>query len=150
MSKILKTDNPVEQTLNDLLKYLLKSKKVSAVFSLRNVNKKGSVDYGLISDVNKLDEIAPLHPVMPANAGQLLSRFTPLKDKPIAVVLKPCEFRAFVELIKREQGSLDNFLIISYSCNGVFPLKMNALGNVEKEISKYTEAVKKGEMEKVI
>ena len=43
--------------LNDLLKYLLESKKVSAVFSLRKVNKKGSVDYGLISDVNKLDDL---------------------------------------------------------------------------------------------
>jgi len=58
MSKLLKTNNPVEQTLNDLLKNLLESKQVSAVFSLRKINKRGSVDYGLISDVDKLEGCA--------------------------------------------------------------------------------------------
>ena len=141
MSKILMTDNPVEQTLSDLLKYLLESKKVSAVFSLRKVNKKGSVDYGLISDVNKLDEIAPLHPVMPANAGQLLGRFTPM-DKPVAAVVRPCEFRAFVELAKREQGKMNNFLFITYSCGGVFTLKDNAEDKIKNKLYGYWDSVK--------
>ena len=141
MSKLLKTNDPVEQTLNDLLKYLLESEKVSAVFSLRKINKKGSVDYGLISDVNKLNEIAPLHPIMPANAGQLLGRFTPM-DKPVAAVIRPCEFRAFVELAKREQGQMDNFLFITYSCGGVFKLKDNAEDKVKNKLNGYWKAVK--------
>ena len=149
MSKLLKTNNPVEQTLDNLLKYLLESKKVSAVFSLRKVNKKGSVDYGLISDVTKLDEIAPLHPIMPANAGQLLGRFTPM-DNPVAAVVRPCEFRAFVELAKREQGRMDNFLFITYSCGGVFKLKDNAEDKVENKLDGYWKAVKKAEISKDI
>ena len=149
MSKILKTNNPVEQSLNDLLKYLLESKKVSAVFSLRKVNKKGSVDYGLISDVEKLDEIAPLHPVMPANAGQLLGRFTPM-DKPVAAVVRPCEFRAFVELAKREQGQMDNFLFITYSCGGVLKLKDQAEDKVKNKLNGYWDSVKKGKIHKDI
>jgi formate dehydrogenase (coenzyme F420) beta subunit len=145
MSKLLKTNNPVEKTLNNLLKYLLESKKVSAVFSLRKVNKKGSVDYGLISDVNKLDEIAPLYPVMPANAGQLLGRFTPM-DKPVAAVVRPCEFRAFVELAKREQGQMDNFLFITYSCGGVFQLKYQAEDKINNKLNGYWDSVKKGKI----
>jgi len=141
MSRLLKTNKPVEQTLNELLKYLLESKQVSAVFSLRKVNEKGSVDYGLISDINKLDEIAPLHPVMPANAGQLLGRFTPM-GKPVVAVVRPCEFRAFVELAKREQGQMDNFLFISYSCSGVFTLKDNAEDKIKGKLNGYWEAAK--------
>lgn len=141
MSKILINDNPVEQALKDILKYLLKSKKVSAVFSLRKINKNGSVDYGLISDVNKLDEIAPLHPVMPVNAGQLLGSFTPMKE-PIAAVVRPCEFRAFIELAKREQGQMDNFFFITYSCGGVFQLKDNAEDKINNKLDTFWKAVK--------
>ncbi|NQT65725.1 MAG: 4Fe-4S dicluster domain-containing protein, partial [FCB group bacterium] len=127
------------------LKYLLESEKVSAVFSLRKVNKKGSVDYGLISDVKKLDEIAPLHPVMPVNAGQLLGRFTPM-DRPVAAVVRPCEFRAYVELAKREQGQMDNFLFITYSCGGVFKLKDNAEDKVKAKLDGYWKAVKSSDI----
>ena len=145
MSKLLKTNDPVEKTLNNLLKYLLESKQVSAVFSLRKVNKKGSVDYGLISDVAKLNEIAPLHPIMPANAGQLLGRFTPM-DKPVAAVVRPCEFRAFVELAKREQGQMDNFLFITYSCGGVFQLKDQAEDKIKNLLTRYWDSLKKGKI----
>ncbi len=149
MSKILKIDNPAEQSLKDILKYLLESQKVSAVFSLRKVNEKGSVDFGLITDVNKLDEITPLHPVMPVNAGQLLGRFTPM-TKPVAAVVRPCEFRAFIELAKREQGQMDNFLFITYSCSGTFPLKENAEEKIKKDLKNYWQSAKKAEIPKGI
>jgi len=145
MSKILKTNNPVEQTLKELLRYLMESKKVAGVFSLRYVNKRGSIDYGLISDVDKLDEIVPLHPLMPANAGQLLGRFTPM-EKPVAAVVRPCELRAFVELAKREQGLMDNFIFITYSCGGVFQLKDNAEDRIKGKLDNYWKAVKKSEI----
>jgi len=137
--------NSIEQTLNDLLKYLLKSGKVSAVFSLRKINEGGSVDYGLITDIEKLVEIAPFHPLMPVNAGQLLGRFTPMK-KPVAAVVRPCEYRAFVELAKREQGQMDNFLFITYSCGGVFKLKDNAEDKVKNKLDGYWKAVKNSEI----
>ncbi|MEA1972185.1 MAG: hypothetical protein U9N34_02670 [Candidatus Cloacimonadota bacterium] len=133
MSKLIISNNPVKQTLKNILIYLLKSKKVSAIFSLRKVNKNGAVDYGLISDIDKLDEIAPLHPIMPANAGQLLGRFTPM-EKPVVAVIRPCEFRAFVELAKREQGQMDNFLFITYSCSGVFQLNDNAEDKLKNKL----------------
>jgi formate dehydrogenase (coenzyme F420) beta subunit len=132
--------NSIDYTLKNLLKYLLESEKVSAVFSLRKINDRGSVDYGLITDVAKLDEIAPLHPIMPVNAGQVLGRFTPMK-KPVAAVVRPCEYRAFVELAKREQGQMENFLFITYSCGGVFKLKDNAEDKVKAKLDDYWKAV---------
>jgi formate dehydrogenase (coenzyme F420) beta subunit len=137
--------NSIEKTLNDLLKYLLESGKVSAVFSLRKINDRGSVDYGLITDVSELNEIAPLHPIMPVNAGQMLGRFTPMK-KPVAAVVRPCEYRAFVELAKREQGQMENFLFITYSCGGVFKLKDNAEDKIKNKLDGYWKAVKYSEI----
>ena len=142
-------NSSIEQTMHDLLKYLLESEKMSAVFSLRQVNERGSVDYGLITDPAKLNEIAPLHPVMPVNAGQVLGRFTPMK-KPVAAVVRPCEFRAFVELAKREQGQMNNFLFITYSCGGVFTLKDNAEDKINNKLDGYWDSVKKGEIHESI
>ena len=143
MNKLLTINNNRTDAVKSYLKFLLENDKISGVFSLRT--HKGAADYSLLTEVSQLDEINPFYPVMPVNGGQLLSRFTKL-DKPIAVIIRPCEFRAFIELVKREQGSLDNFLLITYSCGGVFPIKENALGNVEKVLPKYWDSVQKGEI----
>jgi formate dehydrogenase subunit beta len=129
--------------MKEILKSLLNEKKVSAVFALRKINAKGSVDYGLITDVDKLESIDPFYPVMPVNAGQLLSRFTPL-EKPIAAVLRPCEFRAFVEMAKREQGQMENFLFFTYSCSGVYTLKDNQQGKILERMDDYWQAARAG------
>jgi len=145
MSKLLTINNNPEIAVKEFLMFLLEKEKVSGVFSLRKVNKNGAVDYGLITDKSHLDEIVPLHPLMPINAGQVLSRFTPI-EKPIAAVIKPCEFRAFIELVKREQGTLDNFLLITYSCSGVFPLKENVNGSINDQLTGYWKATEKAEI----
>jgi formate dehydrogenase subunit beta len=104
-----------------LLEHLLASGKVSAVVTPRRDPETGAYDIGLITDQAGLARSAPIDPVMVANTGQILSSLTPAR-KPLAVVLKPCELRAFVERVKREQGSLEKVLTISYTCGGVFPL----------------------------
>jgi formate dehydrogenase (coenzyme F420) beta subunit len=144
MSKLLTIKTTPEQAIKDLFSNLLESEKVSGVFSLRKMEN-GAVDYGLITNKAQLDDIAPLHPLMPANAGQILSRFTPLK-KPIAAVIKPCEFRAVIEMVKREQGSLDNYLLITYTCGGAFPIKMNTNDAVKGLLSGYHIANAKAEI----
>ncbi len=133
-----------EQAVKDLFKDLLESGKVSGVFSLRK-NESGIVDYGLITDVEKLNEIAPFHPLMPTNAGQILGKFTSV-PKPVAVIIKPCEFRAAIELVKREQTSLDNFLLLSYTCSGVFPIKSIANDTFNDLAKGYEKAVESAEI----
>ncbi|MFC1887543.1 4Fe-4S dicluster domain-containing protein [Candidatus Cloacimonadota bacterium] len=138
MSNLKINKSPLE-SVKEILKTLLQQDKISGVFSLRKVNEKNSVDYGLITDIEKLDNIDSFYPVMPVNAGQLLSRFTPL-SKPIAAVVRPCEYRAFVEMAKREQGQIDNFLFITYSCSGVYPLKDNQQGKAAERLTDYRNA----------
>ncbi len=42
---------------------------------------------------------------------------------PIGVVLRPCETRAFIELIKLQQANLDPFLIIGVDCWGTYSVQ---------------------------
>lgn len=147
MTKALKINKKTEEGVIDFLKYLLESEKVKGVFTLKKIDKNGSVAYTLITKSDKLKDAVPFYPLMPVNAGKLLSRFT-LKGKteePVIAVLKPCELRSFIELVKREQGSLDNLFFISPTCGGVYKTKMEVDGKVEKNISKYWDSVKKGE-----
>jgi formate dehydrogenase subunit beta len=117
----IKLDMSASKGIPALLKFLLDSGKVGAVLTPRVDPETGAYDIGLVTDEAGLENAVPLAPVMVANAGRILSSLTPA-TKPLAAVLKPCELRAFVERVKREQGSLDNVLTISYTCGGVFPL----------------------------
>ena len=128
-----------------LLRHLLGSGKVSAVLALRRSPDTGAYDIGLIADEAGLDNAAPVDPVMLANTGQILSSLTPAK-KPLAVVLKPCELRGFVERVKRDQGSLENVLTISYTCGGVFPLEKVMGESFADAIPDYLKRVASGEI----
>ncbi len=146
MPKVIKINKSVEESIRELLKFLLESKKVKGVFTLAKINNNNVIDYSLITDPDMIKDAFSFFPLMPANAGKLLSRLT-LKSaltEPIAVVLKPCELRAFIELVKREQGNLENFLFISSTCGGVYPLKMSINGDINKKLPEYWNAVKKG------
>lgn len=115
----------IEQGVLDLLTKILESGAVSGVFSLLRTNEKNGLSYSLITDTDVLKRAAPFEPLMPVNAGKVLSTFTldGKAPKPIAVVLRACEHRAFIELVKRIQGYADNLLIISLACGGVYSLK---------------------------
>jgi formate dehydrogenase subunit beta len=148
MTKSLKINKSTEQGIIEFLKFLLENKKVKGVFSLKKISKNGAIAYSLITKPDELKDCVPFYPIMPVNAGKLLSRFT-LKgspNEPVVAVLKPCEIRGFVELIKREQGSFENIFVISSTCGGVFPSKTEVDKTLEKNLSKYWDSVKKGDI----
>jgi formate dehydrogenase subunit beta len=62
---------------------------------------------------------------MPVNTAKLISDMTKLGHcaRKIAVVLKPCEMRALVELVKLNQAHLENVITISMDCFGTYSVK---------------------------
>jgi len=138
MNKMISISGERNTIIRDIIEKLLKEDKISAVLSLRKL-KNGTIDYGLTTKVEYLGIVEPFYPLMPVNAGQQLSSFTPL-SKPIAAIVKPCEFRAFVEMVKREQGLMKNFLIFTYSCSGVYPIKANIDQSAESKLEEYQTA----------
>ena len=148
MTKVLKINKNAEKGVLELLRFLLQNGKVNGVFTLKKINKDGAVAYSLITNPDEISDAVPFYPLMPVNAGKLLSRFTleGSTKKPVIAVVKPCELRGFIELIKREQGSFENLFIISSTCGGVYPLEMAVNKTVESNLSKYWDMVKKGEI----
>ncbi len=131
----------------DLLKSLLASGKVRGVMTLVETGPAGEVNYQLVADAAALDKATPLYPLMPANAGGLLSRLTVLEgfDEPVAAFLRPCELRAFVELGKLYQLDAGNTLLISTTCGGVYPLRSSLNGGLAEALPAYWEALASGE-----
>ena len=75
----------------------------------------------LINDPDRLADARVWAPVMPINAARAVANLTVTGNKPkLGAVLRPCEVRALVELIKLEQASLDNALIIGVDCPGAY------------------------------
>ena len=144
----LKIDKKSDEGLQYLLRSLLESGKVKAVFTLKKQNENGFAVYSLITDPEEIKDALPFYPLMPNNAGQLLSNLTlnGAVTEPTAVVIRPCELRAFIELIKRKKANMDNMLIISNTCGGVYPLELTEDSSFEKHISDYWDSVKEGKI----
>jgi formate dehydrogenase subunit beta len=73
----------------------------------------------LVTDRKWLDEVDPFAPVVTANAAKQLSSLThEASGKKLAAVVRSCEVRAFIELVKLKQGRLEDLLLIGIDCNG--------------------------------
>lgn len=121
MSKAYRCRNRDE--IKDILVKALESKYFDGVLGLFD-NKEGVIP-GLYM-TNKSEEIKKLYtyPVlMPVQASRVISniKFTENNLK-IACVIKPCEMRAVVDLVKLKQIIADNLFFISMDCSGVYEL----------------------------
>ena len=135
--------NP-DEAARKLLGFLMDQKRIQGAMVLAEVNP-GKYACTLITDPALLDRAVPSVPLMPVNAGKMVSRLTMLEAAPgpIAVVLRPCELRALFELAKLEQARLDNLLLVSFTCGGVLPTK-SMLDGVDIGLESYREALAAG------
>jgi formate dehydrogenase subunit beta len=107
--------------LRDFLERILTQAPIKAILVPRRLPMKNMVMPGLITDPQYLDQIDPLSPAFPMNSAKLVSRLSRKSiGGKVAVVLRPCEIRAFVELVKLKQGRRDEVLIIGLDCLGAF------------------------------
>ena len=78
----------------------------------------------LVTRPEGMDGVDPLAPCFPMNAARIASR---LARKPMGVrwaaVLRPCEIRAWVELVKLKQARTDEVVLVSIDCLGAFQNK---------------------------
>ncbi len=63
----------------------------------------------------------PLAPAYPLNGAKIASRLTrkPAGARTV-LVLRPCEIRAFFELVKFNQGGMEEVVILGMDCLGAF------------------------------
>ncbi|MGA1841034.1 MAG: Coenzyme F420 hydrogenase/dehydrogenase, beta subunit C-terminal domain [bacterium] len=142
-------DNDVIGSINGFLRDMLEKELVHAILVPQEVPSGDNVVQTLVRDPDNLEKANPLCPVMGVNSSRIISRMT--KHSPnsrkVAAVLKPCELRALVELIKLKQASIENMVIIGIDCLGTYPLK-HYKNMIEKGTSPTLEILKAAEEER--
>lgn len=87
----------------------------------------GAVTPALVSDPSLLEKANPLAPVMGVNAARLAGRISIREPRErVGVVLRPCELRGLVELVKLQQASLDDLVTIGVDCLGTYDVAVYA------------------------
>lgn len=120
-------DKNVLTTIQAFLKSILKTDDVQAILVPGRSGSSQTIMPVLINDLNLLGGADPLSPCFPVNSARLASKLSrkPIKGK-IALVLRPCEIRALVELAKLKQADLANTVIIGIDCMGAYSSKDRA------------------------
>jgi formate dehydrogenase subunit beta len=119
--KIPIKDQNLVSSLQDFFKTMLRDGNIDGLMVAQHLPTKSSVMPTLVTDPDKLDTADPLAPVFPINAAKVVSKLTrkPLRGK-VAVVLRPCEIRAFIELVKLKQGRVEDVVLIGVDCLGAY------------------------------
>jgi len=114
-------DHDPVRSLRDFFKALLQEGEIDALLVAQRLPIRNVVMPTLVTDPEKLEGADPLAPVFPINAAKVVSKLTrkPFGGR-VAVVLRPCEIRAFIELVKLKQGSLEDVIVIGFDCFGAY------------------------------
>jgi formate dehydrogenase subunit beta len=121
----MRTTIPIENNdtlsgLRGFLKQLLEADVVDALL-LPMETPAGTITPALVADLDLVDRANPLAPVMGLNAARVAGNVSIREPRGrIGVMLRPCELRALVELVKLQQASLDDLVIIGMDCAGTY------------------------------
>ncbi|MBA7618061.1 hypothetical protein ES703_25380 [subsurface metagenome] len=109
--------------VTSLLKFALESKKaeVVVVVRARDGNRYDAVPVVITDPAEVAETSGSLHCASPNIARFLKEYLDGAFSLKIAVVAKPCDAKAIIELAKRNQINLDNLLIIGLNCTGTLP-----------------------------
>jgi formate dehydrogenase subunit beta len=127
MAITAKIDIKEQDILGALRKFfedVLNLEDIKAILVPQHLPMKNTVMPTLVTDPEHLDGVDPLAPAFPMNTAKIVARLTrkPIGAK-IAAVVRPCEIRAFFELVKLKQGRTDEVVLIGIDCLGAYQNK---------------------------
>ncbi len=105
----------------DFFEALLEKKVVDAILLPQQVGGGKAVVHTLVADSSRLSGFDPIAPVLMRNSASMVSNlsFQAPRGK-LAVVMRPCEINALVELVKFKQANLDDVIVIGVDCPGTY------------------------------
>jgi len=117
MIKIEQEDNSQTKGLQQFFKRLLEAEEIDALFLPVRLKDSFSIMPSLVTEPAQIENAVPLSPAFPINSGRMVSRLSYKESgRKTAVLLRPCEIRAFIELIKLKQGSRQELLLLGIDC----------------------------------
>jgi formate dehydrogenase subunit beta len=128
-------DGDVLTAIRSFLKRLLDTKVIETLYVPLETNDKLIVPT-LVADTNCLSQANPLTPLMPINSARAMSAITGLNAPArLGAVLRSCEIRALIELVKLHQTTLEDVILIGLDCLGTY------------DVNAYKEALHDGRFE---
>jgi len=123
-AKIEVQEKNVLGALQGFFQNILETEEIKAILVPQHLPMKNMVMPTLVTDPDHLNGIDPLAPAFPMNAAKIVSRLTrkPMGGR-IAALMRPCEIRAFIELVKLRQASTDEVVLIGIDCLGAYQNK---------------------------
>jgi len=108
-------------SLRRFFRSILEIEDISAILVPQQIPGQNIVMPTLVSDPDRLEGVDPIAPYFPLNAARIVARLTrkPMGGK-LAAVLRPCEIRAFIELVKLNQGRTEDLVLIGLDCLGAY------------------------------
>jgi formate dehydrogenase (coenzyme F420) beta subunit len=108
----------LNKELSGFFKGILENGAVNAVLAPMAQAKKG-VRLSLVTSAANTAQVDPFAPVAAVSGAKIASSLTARPSgRKVAMVLRPCEIRAVVELVKLKQVNLDDVLMIGMDCLG--------------------------------
>ncbi len=109
--------------VTSLLKFALEGKRVDAVVVVkaRDGNRYDGIPVVITDPAEVAKTSGALHCTSPNIARFLKEYLDGASSLKIAVVVKPCDAKAIIELAKRNQINLDNLILIGLNCTGTLP-----------------------------
>jgi len=122
---LLNSENGIQNSILEFLKTAAEKKVFDAIMLPMKVPSGDSFAWIMIKDMALLDNTTPLAPIMPVNAAKAVKRFTRKGEgrNKVAILIRPCEVRACVELSKLNQIKTEDLVIMSYDCPGALPMQ---------------------------
>ncbi len=108
----------LNKELSGVFKGMLENGAVDAVLVPMAQAKKG-VRLTLVTSAAHAAQVDPFAPVAAVSGAKIASSLTSRPSgRKVAMVLRPCEIRAVIELVKLKQVNLDDVLLIGMDCFG--------------------------------
>ena len=124
MSKLYKLaikSNDFLESTKIFFRSLLKEGIIAAILIPQESVNKTSVIQTLFQREEDLVNVNPFAPLLLMNSATLISQLTRYNPQvKLGVVVRSCEIRALVELVKLKQINLDNLYIIGLDCMGTY------------------------------
>jgi len=114
-------NNDLLQGINSFFQSLLQEKIVDALLLPQETNSRKSILSTLVKDKEQITSANPFVPFLLLNSASLLVKLSKGKTREkIGAVLRSCEIRAAVELIKLKQINPENLILIGVDCLGTY------------------------------
>lgn len=125
MADWYRLDRQGEDLLTDIRQFLqsvLAQESIGAMLVPRYLPEQNTVMPALVSRPELLQQADPLAPAFAVNSAKNLSQLTRKGlNAEIAAVMRPCEIRAHVELVKLHQSEQEPVVLIGMDCLGALP-----------------------------